>query len=58
MVCEQSDQSVIGRAKHFRDFKSFRHERYLRCFFFLDTNYVGMSCTGKEIGLVELALRC
>ena len=56
MVCQQSDQSVIGRAKHVRDFKAFRHERYL-CFCG-DSDYVEMSCPGSEIDLVVLALRC
>ena len=56
MVCQQSDQSVIGRAKHFREFKAFRHERSLR--FCGDSDYEEMSCTGREIGLVVLALRC
>ena len=40
MVCHQSDQSVIGRAKHFREFKAFRHERSLR--FCGDSDYVEM----------------
>ena len=56
MVCQQSGQSVIGRAKHFREFKAFRHERPLR--FCGGSDYVEMSCTGREIGLIMQALRC
>ena len=56
MACQQSDQSVIGRAKHFREFKAFQHERSV-CFCG-DTDYVEMSCTGREVGSVVLALRC
>ena len=59
MVCQQSDQSVIGRENIFLILKPFdMKDLYVFCFFFLETNYVGMSCTGREIGLVELALRC
>ena len=54
MVFQQSDQSVIGRATHLREFKAFQHETYLR--FYGDSDYVEMSCTGREIGLVVLAL--
>ena len=56
MVCQQGDQSVIGKAKHFREFKAFLHERSVR--FCGDSDYMEMSYTGREIGLVVLALRC
>ena len=50
MVCRQSYQ------EQFREFKAFRHGRSLR--FCGDSDYVKMFCTGREIGLVVLALRC
>ena len=47
MVCHQCDQSVIGRAKHFREFKAFRHEISLR--FYGDSDYVEMFLLVLEV---------
>ena len=56
MVCQQSDQSVIGSAKHFREFKKI----FSVFFFFFETDYVEMSCTGRAClgcaGIEMLAL--
>ena len=48
--------SRVIKSKTFRELKTFRHERYLR--FCGDSDYVKTSCTGREISLVVLALRC
>ena len=47
---------AIGRAKHFREFIAFRHEKSSQ--FCGDADNVEMSCTGRKIGSVVLALRC
>ena len=51
MVCQQSDQEqkIFVNLKPY-DMKDLH--------VFVETDYVKMSCTGREIGLVVLALRC